>query len=113
MKTTAKVAAIIAVLALGGCINMSTPPAEITATPVSAQKYENHTCAQLIDELGTIAKRERTLVEAQDRRVKASNVQALVINVGQGDGAAAADLAQVRGEREAVRNTMIAKQCGK
>ena len=108
-----KIAAAVAVLALGGCINMSTPPAEIAATPVSAQRYENQTCAQLIDELGTIAKREHQLVEAQDRRVKASNVQALVINVGQGDGAAAADLAQVRGEREAVRNTMIAKQCGK
>src|SRR3954467_8001371 len=63
-----KLAAAVAVFALGGCINMSTPPAEIAAAPVSAQKYENHTCAQLIDELGTIAKRERTLVEAQDRR---------------------------------------------
>ena len=52
-------------------------------------------------------------MEAQDRRVKASNVQAMVINVGQGDGSDAEGLAQVRGEREAVRNTMIAKQCGK
>jgi hypothetical protein len=92
---------------------MSTPPAQITATPVSERNYDDFTCAQLVDELGTIAKRERQFVEAQERRVKASNVQALVINIGQGDGADAAALGQVRGEREAVRNTMIAKQCGK
>ena len=98
---------------LCGCVNMSTPPAQITAKPVDPAKYAGYSCTQLIDELGSIAKRERAYVEAQDRRVKASNVQAMVINVGQGDGSDAEGLAQVRGEREAVRNTMISKQCGK
>lgn len=107
------IAAGIAALVLGGCINMSTPPAEIAAKPVDEKKYADYTCAQLVDELGSIAKRERDYVEGQNRRVTASNVQAVVINVGQGDGSEADGLAQVRGEREAVRNTMIAKKCSK
>lgn len=109
----ASVIMFAAIPVLAGCVNMSTPPAQITAAPVDPAKYADLSCTQLIDELGSIAKRERTYVEAQDRRVKASNVQAMVINVGQGDGSDAAALAQVRGEREAVRNTMISKQCGK
>lgn len=100
-----------ALLVLAGCINMSTPPAEIAAKPVDEKKYADFTCAQLVDELGSIARRERDYVEGQNRRVTASNVQAVIINVGQGDGSEADGLAQVRGEREAVRKTMIAKKC--
>ena len=106
-------AAVVSSLLLGGCLNMSTPPAQITGATASTRNYADLTCDQLADELGTLAKRESPLAAAQDRRVKMSNVQALAIGIGQGDGAAATDLANVRGEREAVRNAMIAKQCGK
>ena len=92
---------------------MATPPAQITGAKASTGNYADLTCAQLVDELGTLAKRETPLAAAQERRVKLSNVQALAIGIGQGDGAEATELANVRGEREAVRNAMIAKQCGR
>ena len=105
--------ALLAVAILStGCM-MTTPPAQIASTPGSARNYEELTCAQLVDELGTLARRETPLAAAQERRVKRSNVQALVIGVGQGDGEEAAELAKVRGERAAVRNAMVAKQCGR
>ena len=106
-------AAIAASLTAGGCVNMSTPPSEITAAQKPARDYKELTCAQLIDELGSIARREVPLAAAQERRVKTSNAQALMIGIGQGDGAEASELAKVRGEREAVREAMIGKQCGK
>ena len=113
-KVEAAIAAsIFAALLLSGCINMSTPPAQIASSQTSARNYTEFTCEQLVDALGTLAREETQLVAAQERRVKMSNVQALVIGVGQGDGAEASNLAQVRGERQAVRNAMIARQCGK
>ena len=105
-------AAIASSLLLSGCL-MSTPPSQITATQKPGRDYQELTCAQLIDELGSIARREAPLAAAQERRVKMSNAQALMIGIGQGDGAEATELANVRGEREAVREAMIAKQCGK
>ena len=92
---------------------MSTPPVQITGSHGPARNYEEYTCSQLIDELGSIARRESPLVAAQERRVKMSNAQAVLIVIGQGDGAEATELANVRGERESVRNAMIAKRCGK
>ena len=106
-------AAMVASLLLNGCFNMSTPPSKITASAGPGRNYEEFTCAQLIDELGSIARRETQLVAAQERRVKMSNAQVLLIGVGQGDGAEASDLAKVRGERQSVREAMIAKECGK
>ena len=113
-STRIAVAAIVVALLAGGCaINMSTAPSQVTSVPGPARNYAELTCAQLADELGIIARRETPLAAAQERRVKRSNVQALVIGVGQGDGEEAAELAKVRGEREAVRNAMVARQCGR
>lgn len=105
-------AAVIASLLLSGCINMSTSPSQITGSPGPGLNYEEYTCARLADELGALARREVPLAAAQERRVKASGVQALIIGVGQGDGAEASELAKVRGEKEAIRKAMYAKQCG-
>jgi hypothetical protein len=114
MKAALALATVVSSLLLSGCfINMSTPPLEITAARNPGHNYDEYTCAQLVDELGSIARRETQLVAAQERRVKMSGAQALLIGVGQGDGAEATDLANLRGERESVREAMIAKQCGK
>ena len=104
--------AVIASLLLSGCINMSTPTSQITGSPGPERKYEEYTCAALADELGALARREVQLAAAQERRVKSSNVQALILGVGQGDGVEATELAKVRGEKESVRKAMYAKQCG-
>jgi hypothetical protein len=112
-KTAKALAPVISSLLLSGCINMSTPPSEITSSSNTEHNYEEYTCSRLIDELGSLARSETQLVAAQERRVKMSNAQALVIGIEQGDGAEATDLATVRGKRQSVREAMVAKQCGK
>jgi hypothetical protein len=57
-------------------MNMPTPVSQITGAYVSELKYEQHTCAQLVAELGSLARRENQLVTAQEQRVKSSGVQA-------------------------------------
>jgi len=103
---------LISSLLLSGCINMSTPTAQVAPAQRSGVQYEDYNCARLVDELGALAKREVQLAAAHEKRVKASSAQALLVGVGQGDGAEADALANVRGDKEAVRKAMIAKQCG-
>ncbi len=100
-----------AALALTGCMNMPTPTAQITGSYVSPLKYETATCPALATELAALARRENQLVTAQNQRIKTSETQAFWYGVGQGDGVEAAELANVRGEREAVTTAMEKKGC--
>jgi hypothetical protein len=63
-------------------------------------------------ELSSLARRENQLVVAQEQRIKTSNMQAFWWGFGQGDGVEASELANVRGEKEAVRTAIDVKQCG-
>lgn len=96
---------------LTGCMNMPTPPSQITGAYVSGIKYESFDCPRLSAELGSLSRRENQLATAQEQRVKTSGVQAFWWGYGQGDGIEASELANVRGEREAVRSAMDAKSC--
>lgn len=51
------------------------------------------------------------LVIAQEQRLKSSQVQAFWLGYGQGDGIEAAELANVRGEKEALGTMMSKKGC--
>lgn len=103
--------AVITLAPLAGCMNMPTPPSQITGAYVSGIKYEGFECPRLSAELGSLSRRENQLVTAQEQRVKTSGVQAFWWGYGQGDGIEASELANVRGEREAVRSAMDAKTC--
>lgn len=96
---------------LVGCLNMPTPPSQITGSYTSGLKYEDFDCSQLAAELDSLARRENQLVIAQEQRIKTSQTQACLWGVGQGDGIEASELANVRGEKEAVRKAMEAKGC--
>ncbi len=96
---------------VAGCMNMPTPPSEITGSYTSALKYENFDCSSLATEMDSLARRENELVAAQNQRVKTSQVQAFWWGYGQGDGIVAAELANVRGDKEAVRKAMEGKHC--
>lgn len=97
--------------ALAGCMNMPTPPAQITGAYVSPLRYEGFECSRLSAELASLSRRENQLVSAQTQRIKTSETQAFWYGYGQGDGIEASELANVRGEREAVRNAMETKGC--
>jgi len=96
---------------LAGCLNMPTPPSQITGSYTSGLRYESFDCSRLAAELDSLARRENQLVIAQEQRVKTSQTQAFWWGFGQGDGIEASELANVRGEKEAVRKAMEVKGC--
>ena len=102
---------MLTLVLLSGCMNMPTNPAQITGAYVSGIKYENFDCYRLSSELGSLSRRENQLVIAQQQRIKTSETQAFWYGYGQGDGIEASELANVRGEREAVRSAMDVKAC--
>lgn len=103
---------VITALTSAGCLNMPTPPAQITGSYTSGLNYESFDCERLGAESASLARRENQLVAAQEQRIKTSQVQAFWWGFGQGDGVEASELANVRGEKEAVRRAMEAKRCG-
>jgi len=105
------IAASAATIALAGCMNMPTPPSQITGSYTSGLRYEDYPCPRLAIEVDSLARRENQLVLAQEQRIKTSQTQAFWYGVGQGDGIEASELANVRGEKEAVRKAMDVKRC--
>ena len=99
------------ILLLTGCFNMPTPSSQITSSYTSSIKYENFECSRLAVEIGSLARRENQLIIAQEQRVKTSETQAFWWGFGQGDGIEASELANVKGEKEAVRKAMEIKKC--
>jgi hypothetical protein len=99
-------------LVISGCVNMPTPTAQITSSYTSGLQYEQFDCIKLAAETDSLARRENQLVIAQEQRIKTSKTQAFWYGYGQGDGVEASELANVRGEKEAVRKAMEAKPCG-
>lgn len=96
---------------LTGCLNMPTPSAQITGSYTSGLKYDNFECDRLAVEIDSLARRENQLVVAQGQRIKTSQTQAFWWGFGQGDGIEASELANVRGEKEAVRTAIASKGC--
>ena len=109
MKRTIYIAA--AALSLSACMNMPTQPSQITGAYTSGLHYEQFSCSKLSAELESLARRENQLVTAQEQRIKTSEMQAFWYGYGQGDGVEATELANVRGETEAVRKAMDSKGC--
>jgi len=98
-------------LTIVSCTNMPTPSSQITGSYVSGLRYENFSCKKLSAEVESLARRENQLTIAQEQRIKSSQTQAFWWGYGQGDGIEASELANVKGEKEAVRKAMGAKGC--
>jgi len=103
--------AAITLIAVTGCMNLATKPSEITGSYTSDLRYQNYNCDQLGHEVNSLARRENQLATAQEQRRKSGKVQAFWLGYGTGDGIEAAELANVRGEKEAVRRAMDLKGC--
>ena len=103
--------AFAAAILVSGCMNMPTPPSQITGAYTSGLKYEEYSCSQLATELASLARRENQLVAAQEQRIKTSQMQAFWWGYGQGDGIEASEIANVKGEKEAIRKAVDTKKC--
>ena len=102
---------LIPLIIISGCMNMPTPVSQITGSYTSGLRYEDFDCSRLSIELNSLARRENQLAIAQEQRIKTSQTQAFWWGFGQGDGIEASELANVRGEKEAVRKAMEKKGC--
>lgn len=113
-KTTAAFLALN--LALGGC---ATASGDIAASYTSPMQYQSYDCDQLIDESQRIHARSNQLAGRLDQA--ASNDKALM-GVGMvlfwpalfalgGTRQQEAEYARLKGEYDAVQQTMIAKKC--
>lgn len=101
---------LLSLAVLTAC-NMPTKPAQITGVYTSGLKYEEYSCDRLGAELSSLARRQNQLITAQEQRYKSSMMQAFWVGFGQGDGVEASELANVKGETEAVRHAMDVKGC--
>lgn len=101
--------AIAAIIA--GCLNLPTPPAQITPSYVPRARTSN--CEALRDDLPHLARRERDLVVAQNERIRSARTQACLYGFGTGDGIEADELARVRGEMEATRTALRSDACAR
>ena len=102
---------LLSAIILSACTNMPTPASQITGAYTSGLHYENYSCKKLAAEIESLARRENQLVIAQEQRIKTSQTQAFWFGYGQGDGIEASELANVKGEKEAVRKAMDSKGC--
>lgn len=110
-QTLPSLALLSAAILLSGCMNMPTNPSQIAGAYTSELPYRELDCSRLSIELNALARRENQLVIAQEQRIKSSGVQAFWYGVGHGDGIEASELANVRGQAEAVRRAMDFKRC--
>ena len=111
------VCGVVIAMLFSGCVNMPTPPDQIKGSYKSGLIYVNYDCSQLAIELNALTRRENQLVVTQKQRIKASHRQAFLtshqtgVGYGKGDGIEASELANVRGEKEAIRRAMEIKHC--
>ena len=102
---------------LGGCASKSS---DISASYVSPIMYQNHTCSQLAQEAQGVSSRAAQVSGAQDQKrtndAIATGVAVVVFwpaafLVG-GDGPQAAELANLKGQMNAIEQASIQKRCG-
>ena len=99
---------IISSFLIIGCYNNPTPPSEIIGSQISGFQYELLDCQKINDEIMFLEEREKTLVIAQEKRVRDSKVQQWWT---EGDGFEASELYRVRGELNAARKIFKNKEC--
>ncbi len=113
MKSAPLIAICLFALGLGACGNMPTQPSQITGSYVPEGYFKEMSCDDLLVEMTSLARRENQLVIAQEQRIKTSQLQAFWWGFGNGDGVEASELANVKGEKEAIRKAAESKRCNK
>jgi hypothetical protein len=117
MKSLILVGASGCWLVLIGCAHHSD---DIAASYVSPILYENYTCQQIGEEGAGLSARATQVAGVQDSKATKDAVATGVgvvlfwpaLSMINGDSTTGAELAQLKGEMEAVEQTSIRKKCG-
>ena len=108
---------LVAALLCAGCASKSS---DISATYVSPVGYQGYTCEQLGQEAQTLSRRAAIASGQQDKIRKDDTVKTTVgiilfwpvLLFNKGDGPQAAELANLKGQMQAVQDESIVKKCG-
>jgi len=106
-----------AVLALGGCATRSN---DIVAAYVSPIQYQSYLCAQLQEEAARVSGRAAVAAGAQDQNATNDAVATTAAVIlfwpaaflVHGNGANAQEVAQLKGDMDAIEQANIEKKCG-
>ena len=112
-----RIAVGILALGLAGCASRSE---NISAAYVSPNLYASYSCPQLRDEAQRVSGRAAQVSGAQDSKATGDAVATGVAIVVfwpaaflvKGDGATAGELAQLKGQMDAIEQSSIMKKCG-
>ena len=108
---------ILCCIALAGCASKSS---EVAPAYVSPLIYESYTCPQLAQEAQSLSSRAAIAAGAQDKR-RTNDTIATTVGVIlfwpslffiNGDGAKAVELANLKGQMDALEQASIQKNCG-
>jgi hypothetical protein len=109
--------ALAAMILVAGCASKSE---NIQATYMSPVLYESFTCEQLGQEGHRVAARAAEVAGVQDKNRKDDTIKTTVgvilfwpiLFANEGDGQTAAELAQLKGQKKAIEEASIKKNCG-
>lgn len=110
------VVAAVAAIAMSGCASSSS---DVRASYVSPLQYQSYTCQQISAEAARVSSRAAELSGVQDTKRSDDQIATGVAVVVfwpaaflvKGDGQAAAELARLKGEYEALEKIAIEKNC--
>lgn len=108
---------VFAVVTLMGCASKSS---EIDATFVSPVGYQSYSCEQLQQEAQSVS-RQAAIASGQQDKIRKNDTVKTTVGVilfwpvllfNKGDGATAANLANLKGQMEAIQQASVQKNCG-
>lgn len=108
---------LAALIFLAACASKSE---NIQATYMSPMVYEPYTCSQLAEEGQRISARAAQVAGVQDKNRQDDTIKTTVgvilfwpiLFANEGDGQTAAELAQLKGQKKAIEEASIKKNCG-
>lgn len=108
---------LLAAVLLAGCASSAD---NIAPSYVSSAAYQNYNCQQLTEEARRVSQHASRAAGVQDKKARNDAIAtgtALVLFwpaafFVSGDGANAAELANLRGQKEAIEEAAIQKDCG-
>ena len=103
---------LICMVFVAGCeeYGPTTKAENVKAEYVSSEDYSIYSYDKLVQMHHELSRREKALIIAQEERLQASKKQELWLGVGKGDGVETAELARVRGEKQAIMEALQLKK---
>ena len=111
MKIKTLAAACVASAMMAGCYPTATSQGEITGSYISPKTYKGFACDDLVIEQESLSRREAQLSVAQESRHKNDQFKSWLGIPTRGDGVEASELANVRGQQEAVQVAISQRKC--